>query len=306
LLSFAGYVRNDPTSRTVTFIAMMFVTTAHVLSKTLASALIITVNGSWLLSYMVVDMALYLAVRIVRNDFRFWVKVDGALSWILSAVHRTVSKLLVDFTCILHFRHSFEVTGVLWLTSIVQNQAASFVAAAVYLKHTEGEDVALSAETLYGTLGSLLMIWVLSLAVFICFMDRSYLHTFYGTTTGPQFCEVRFRNAKTDESKLSILKYHSSYYEAFDDELKAFVAEHWESWMANQPEWFTENVIATVPDEYLKDDEIERLKKLGGGKRRRSSGDQTFGLVEGGENGGREVGATVAPMPLVGENKHEM
>jgi hypothetical protein len=304
---FYGYIKNDPTSRTVTFLAMMSVSTSHVLAKTVASALVIAVNGSWLLYYLVVDMAAYLLLKMARRDLRHCLKLDGALSWIASVLYRFFGKIFLDFTGYFHARYSFEVGGILWLSTFVQNQAACFVAAMLYLKYREEEEASFSAETLFGTLLSLLLVWVLSLVVFVCYIDRSYLHTFYGTTTGPQFCELHFKNAKTDESKLAILKYHESYYKAFEDEMKVFIADNWDTWMANQPDWLTENVIATVPDEYLPKAEVERLKKLGGGQRRRSSVGHTLGFVEV-EGWGGGGGAKVVPMSLtlhnVGEKKN--
>jgi hypothetical protein len=268
---FYGYVKNDPTSRTVTFLAMISVSASHVLAKSVASTLVIAVNRSWLLYYLIADMGAYLLLKMARRDLRYIIKLDGALSWIASVIYRIIGKLLLDFTGYFHARHSYEVGGILWLLSLVQNRAGGFIAAMLYLKYKEEDPDALSAETLYGTLILLFLMWVLSLVTFVCYIDRSFLHTFYGTTTGPQFCELHFRNAKTDESKMALLKYHESFYKAFEDEMKVFVAENWDAWIANQPDWLTENAIATVPDEYLPNAEVERLHKLGGGERMRLS-----------------------------------
>jgi hypothetical protein len=179
-------VRNDPTSRLVTFLAMIFVATSHMLAKTLASALLIAVNGTWLVYYMVIDMVVYLLLKAARGDLRYWLNISGVLGWAFTGLSRVIVKVLLDFTSNFHMRHSNEVGGILFCVSLIQNQVACFVAALVYLKYKEGDEAALSSESLLGTLLLLLSIWFISIAIFICYMDRSYLHTFYGTTTGSQ------------------------------------------------------------------------------------------------------------------------
>ena len=103
--SFYGYIKNDPTSRMLTFLAMFTITVCHVLMKTLATALLLIANSSWLLMFMVGDMSLFLFMKVARRDFRHWVNMSGPLGWLVSFVARVVFKQLVDFTCCFHFRH---------------------------------------------------------------------------------------------------------------------------------------------------------------------------------------------------------
>ena len=57
----------------------------------------------------------------------------------------------------------------------------------------------------------------------------------------------------------------------FEEDLKRLISENWKDWMADRPEWLTDNVIASVPDEYLPKKEVKRLKEGWGGERRKSS-----------------------------------
>ena len=43
-LNFHGYIKNNPTSRTLTFFVMFTITLCHVLMKTLSAALLMSVN----------------------------------------------------------------------------------------------------------------------------------------------------------------------------------------------------------------------------------------------------------------------
>ena len=103
--NYYGYILNDPTSRMFTFLAMFAITLTHVLMKTLATALLMIVNSSWLLMMMVGDISIFMFMKIVRRDIRWWIRLDGALGLIVSVLIRFVEKLLVDFTCCFHYRH---------------------------------------------------------------------------------------------------------------------------------------------------------------------------------------------------------
>ena len=135
---FYGYVKNDQKSRTFTFLAMFMITCSHVLMKTMAASLVMCVNGVWLMLYLGGDMLLFLLVKIIRGDFRYWINLPNKLSVLISFVIRFFAKILVDFSLILHFRHSFEIGGVQFSLLLLQNQVSCFVAAWVYLKCYDG------------------------------------------------------------------------------------------------------------------------------------------------------------------------
>ena len=255
----------------MTFLVMMSLTFSHVLMKTLASSLIICVNASWLVIYMTCDMILFLVLKLVRRDFTYWLNLPPFISALFSLVIRVTEKTLTDFTLTLHMRNPFEVGGILFGLSIVQNQASTFIAAHLYLNYYDGKNI-LPASELWTVLFSLLGLFVASVLAFVLLMDRKYLRTFVTTTTGPQFAAERFHVATTDEQRLNTFKYHPYYYTAIEKELKALLAENWEDWMANKPDWMTERIIATIPDKFLPEREVAKLNKLSaGGKRRRNS-----------------------------------
>ena len=129
------------------------------------------------------------------------------------------------------------------------------------------------------------VLFVLSIASFVYWMDRKYLHTFISTETGPEFVVSEYRAATTDEQRADAFTNHQSYLSEIHDELKDWLRDNWEDWMANRPEWLTDAVIETIDDVFIPEAEVDRLMAEGGGKRRRSS---AFGIVNG---GGGEDGA---------------
>ena len=144
---FYGYVKNDPTSRTLTFLAMFTVTSSHVLMKTIAASLVMCVSGTWLLIYIGGDMLLFLLLKIIRGDLRYWFNLPNGLSWFFSILIRMFAKVLTDFSLVLQSRHCFEVGGAQFSLLIVLNKVSCFVAVRVYLKYyngsydAEGEDL---------------------------------------------------------------------------------------------------------------------------------------------------------------------
>ena len=85
--------------------------------------------------------------------------------------------------------------------------------------------------------------------------------------TGPQYATVKFHEATTDEQRIERFSTHPSYYEDVKVQLQELMDEKWEDWMADRPGWLTDNVISTIPDEYLKKTEVKSLEVDGGGKR---------------------------------------
>ena len=103
--AFYGYIQNDPTSRMFTFLTMFAITVCHILMKTMATALLMIVNSTWLLMFMIGDMSLFMLMKIARGELRYWLNLSGALGWFASCLIRVFVKQLVDFTCCFHFRH---------------------------------------------------------------------------------------------------------------------------------------------------------------------------------------------------------
>jgi hypothetical protein len=254
---------------------MLLLTFFHVMMKFLASSLILCVDASWLAIYMGCDTLLFLLLKLIRRDFTYEAKLPPFISALFSLLIRISTKLLTDFTLTLHMRNSMEIGGILFLLVVVQNQASAFVAAQIYLKLYSGPN-GIESSQLWTMLFALLGSFLVSVLAFVLLMDRKYLGTFLTTATGPQSTADKFHLATTDEQRVSIMKYHPYYYAGVEVELKALIADNWEEWMLNRPEWLTESVIATIPDDFLPEKEVEKLIKLGAGKRRRSSAGDVF------------------------------
>ena len=65
------------------------------------------------------EVLLFLLWKLLRGDFLYWIRVEGVLDVIISALERVFVKVVVDFTGCVHFRHPYELGGVVFSASVV-------------------------------------------------------------------------------------------------------------------------------------------------------------------------------------------
>ena len=84
------------------------------------------------LKFFGVEVGVFLAYKIVRGDFYWWIRVEGVLSVILSILVRVIVKVITDFTGCVHFRNPLEMGGFAYSASMVWAQIMPFVALGWY------------------------------------------------------------------------------------------------------------------------------------------------------------------------------
>ena len=92
----------------------VFFSACHVALKTFGVALLAVTSATDLLIFLGVDMGTYLFAKAVRGDLRYWLRLDGVLSWVVSFLSRIFIKILVDHTAIVQMRHPGEVGKKWW------------------------------------------------------------------------------------------------------------------------------------------------------------------------------------------------
>ena len=102
---FYGYIPDDHGLRSRCFILMMMMSTLHNLSRSVGCALLAATGGAtMMLSFVSLEIVLFLAWKLVQKDFLYWFKVDGFLGVIGSFLCRGFVKVIADFCGCLHFR----------------------------------------------------------------------------------------------------------------------------------------------------------------------------------------------------------
>jgi len=252
---FYGYIPNDNSLRGRCFILMTLMSSLHNLSRSLGCALLAFSDAEMALLFIGGEIGSYLVFKIFRRDIHYWipnVPLTGTF------FQRIVAKVIVDFTGCIHMRHPYELGGLGFTMSMIWAQAFPFVA----LQYFDGE----MKDIMTGFFVISFMAWMVLNIIFFCTINLSYLNTFFGTKTAPEYtCEL-YLTSKEDSQKFdAVFSNQIQYTKSIHGEVKEWVAENIDQWRRNQPDWFK---IELIPDEYLPKEVFEAE---GGEKRRRSS-----------------------------------
>jgi len=252
---FYGYIPNDNSLRGRCFVLMTLISSLHNLSRSLGCALLAFSDPDKVLHFIGGEIGLYLVFKILRQDFHFWVP---GIPLVASFFERFFAKVIVDFTGCLHFRHPYELGGLGFTISMIWAQAFPFVA----LQYFDGD----SKDIMKGFLVVSFSAWLVLNIIFFCTIDLSYLNTFFGTKTAPQYtCEL-YSTSNDDYAKFdTVFGTRIEYTKSIHEEVKEWVAANIDKWKRETPDWFNTEII---PDEFLPKDVFEAE---GGAKRRRSS-----------------------------------
>jgi len=104
---FYGYIPDDNGLRTRCFVLMTLISALHNVSRSVGCALLATCDKELVVVFVGGEVLLYIAYKVLRGDYFWFVKIDGALAIIVSFVERFAAKIIVDFTGCLHFRHPY-------------------------------------------------------------------------------------------------------------------------------------------------------------------------------------------------------
>ena len=262
--NFYGYFPDK--NRMMVFILMNLMTTAHVLMKVLACSLMLRLSALWFWMYLGCDMGLYFLYKFARDDLRYWFDFRGALSWLITFVIRVTSKIVVDFTLLVHMRHSFELGGAYWSFNVFTNQAFCFISVFLYGEYSDASEDMI--EALWQLVGGLFLASMLNFLLFLWNINKEYRGTFFSNVTGKHFHCGLWRDAATDKQKFTVFRKHKSYYFIIKEDVKLWLALNWESWDEERPEWWTAASIATIPADMLP---VKVLAGMGGKAGRRAS-----------------------------------
>ena len=252
---------------------MISYTSSFCFMRVISCSSLLYINQAWFSAYIGADMFIYLFFKIVRNNFRYWLRIDGLPGLFISLLTRVVVKFVNDFTLNPQFRHPMDVGGIYWTFNMIAHQLFCFVS--VYLLQEFGEDIDEARVTALWIIVTALFIFTnANFCWFLTLINKKYLTTFFDMRTGKQFLCDLFRDASTDKEKFYIFSKHKSYYKSINKEIKEWLTEeNWERWEENDDEednssWFNPKGISHIPEELLPP---AVLASMGGAKGRRAS-----------------------------------
>ena len=102
---FYGYVpSNSRRRRALVFYSMFLFSACHIALRLLGIAFLAGFSSVVTAAVLGGDVLLFFLLKLARNDLRYWLKLDGSLSWIFSFAERIFTKVMVDFTVMVHLR----------------------------------------------------------------------------------------------------------------------------------------------------------------------------------------------------------
>ena len=101
---FYGYVPSNSGRRAMVFYSMFLFSACHVALRLLGVAFLAGFSSGVTAAVLGGDVVFSLLFKLARNDLRYWLRLDGALSWIVSIMIRIFTKVMVDFTVMVHLR----------------------------------------------------------------------------------------------------------------------------------------------------------------------------------------------------------
>ena len=247
---FYGYVPDKGSTRTSLFMTMVFMFSITLAIKVLGIVIIGIVNMRYMASYAVLDIGLFLIIKVFRDDFIYWLPLDCATSIWTSLLIRVIVKLVTDFTGVVQFRYPYEVGGAQWFFSHLTSITMLFVA----WKLAEDSST-FTSKRLEELWWLSLVLTVLAGSLFIVFflsINKGYIHTFFSLETGGQMTIRSFRTHEDDGLKaVALFDTNTALWKSIRDEMKEWVQQNWERWMDENPAWLDETMRLKIPPDVI-------------------------------------------------------
>lgn len=268
--NFYGYVPDVAMKRTIVFITMVFMSALMLLVKSLAIALFIRLGVLYVLVYFGVDVGIFYAIKIWNRDFTYYLPFEGFwFTMATSALIRFISKIITDFTGIVHFRHPGEMGGAYFSFNVISSLCTLLVATKL------NDDRFGDMSYVWGLVAASFFCMAFLWTIFLRTIKREYIRTFFSTDTGARSNIKMFLDSTEDSTKVAIFGCHQSQWESIREEVKAWVQLNWERWREEKPEWFTEERKRQIPEDFKPSEQslllttfkTDRGKNKGGGGR---------------------------------------
>jgi hypothetical protein len=231
------------------------------------------VRLSYFLYYTLGDCAFFFLQKAARGDIYSFFPFEGWAGTVFcDFMNQLCFKLIVDFTGLVQFRGPGILGGCYWTGNMLLALAAPFGAVAVFFASDASKTSALDATAAWGLASALCGAWVLVFLIFLLLMNSSHRYTFYSTQTCKAWvCSSFTREGASDARKMQSHGFRRRLWKHLRGDVKEWTLANWARFEREDQEWFSPSLIAQVDDDMIPPDTLERLKREGGGKRRRNS-----------------------------------
>ena len=246
---FYGFIPDEITKKMSIFVFMYFNSFIHIMCRLLTCFIAMTIDYKIIIYFNLVNFAIYFLYKMLRNDFYYWIKINGFVGIVVAFVFRFAAKLVTDFTGMIHFRHPLDLGGAYWLFSIIECQITMLMSVFFCDKFISEEYASYIPYFKYFGV-AFHILWVIS-AIFVGKnINKKYIHTFYSTETGKEHC-INYFLRNVDDDKHIILYSNHILWLSIEDSVKDWLHENWQSWNKNKPDWFEDILFSNIPEQII-------------------------------------------------------
>ncbi|GMI58558.1 hypothetical protein TeGR_g11699, partial [Tetraparma gracilis] len=204
-----------------------------------AAILMVGYSTKAILWYTAVDVGFYLLVKIVRNDLINWFPIEStSVSIGSSLLIRIGAKIVTDYTCILHMRHSFEMGGLHFSLNTFVAVTMPFIVIFCVYEYAPTQPL-MDAGVAWRIAGTLGACWFCNAVVLALVTKRDKWWTFWDPKTGAQDLIDRYREVivnANDSFLPELFENNKRMWWPIRDEIKDHIQASWERWEDDCPE----------------------------------------------------------------------
>jgi hypothetical protein len=131
---------------------------------------------------------------------------------------------------------------------------------------------------LFATVGVLATAWLVGIVGLSLTIKRDYLHTFVSLQTGYAYTQSYFLDNQGDDGKrINIFFMNERHWQAIRDRVRQWVLSVYATWQALMPTFFTADLQARIPDDFMPAQVVQDLNAQSPAGRRPTL--QNMGLV---------------------------
>ena len=123
--------------------------------------------------------------------------------------------------------------------------------------------------TLFTIVATLAVAWLVAVVGLSLTIKREYLHTFVSLQTGCAHAQSTFLDNEGDDAKrIHIFFCNERQWQAIRNRVREWVLGVYAAWKALMPSWFTPDLQARIPDEFMPAQVVHDLNAQAPGGRR--------------------------------------
>ena len=113
---------------------------------------------------------------------------------------------------------------------------------------------------LFATVGALSLMWLIALVGLSLTIKHEYLHTFVSLQTGDAASQSIFLgNQGNDRKRIGIFYRNERHWQAIRDHVRQWVLSVYAAWQALMPAFFTADLQARIPDDFMPAQAVQDL-----------------------------------------------